>query len=142
MVDPSHTPLRSSGLRLLLRLVSVVAALFVLSVSGRASAASSPNPVVPMCGERNESVAAPPIFRAHDPGSIVQSPCQSEELRIGKTAPLSPERIVIQERAERVLGFASLHLAQSASLRLSVERAARALDRPGFVSALLRPPRA
>jgi hypothetical protein len=127
---------------LLLRLVSVVAALVVLSVSGRASAASNPNPIVPMCGERNESVAAPPIFRAHDPGSIVQSPCQSEELRIGKTAPLSPERIVIHERSERVLGFAALCLAQSASGRLSVERAARALVRPGFVSALLRPPRA
>jgi hypothetical protein len=142
MGDPLHTPLRSSGLRLLLRLVSVVAALVVLSVSARASAASNPNPVVPMCGEHNESVAAPPIFRAHDPGSIVQSPCQSEELRIGQTAPFSPERIVIQDRPERVLGFGSLCLAQRASGRLSVERAARVLERPGFVSALLRPPRA
>jgi hypothetical protein len=142
MADPSHTPLRSSGLRMLLRLMSVVAALVVLSVSGRASAASNPNPVVPMCGEGNESVAAPPIFRAHDPGSIVHSPCQLEELRTGKTAPFSPERIVIQDRPERVLGFGSLCLAQSASGRLSVERGARALERPGFVSALLRPPRA
>jgi hypothetical protein len=117
-----------------------VAALFVLSVSGRASAATSPG--VPMCGERNESVVAPPIFRANDLGSIVASPCHSDELQLGQGAPLAPERIVIQERPERVLGFASLCLAQSVSARLSVERAARVLQRPGFVSALLRPPRA
>lgn len=142
MADVSRSSPRSFGLRLLLRLVSVVAALVVLSVSGRASAASSPNPIVPMCGERNESIAAPPIFRAYNPGSIVAGPCQSDELRIGQTAPFSPERVVIQERPERVLGFGALRLAQSRSSLLSVERAARALERPAFVSALLRPPRA
>jgi hypothetical protein len=142
MGDRSPSSLRSSGLRLLLRLLSVVAALAVLSVSGRASAATNPNPVVPMCGDRNESIAAPPIFRAHDSGSIVALPCHSDELHLGKTTPLAPERSVIQERPERVLGFATLRLAQSESCRLSVEQAVRALERPGFVSALLRPPRA
>lgn len=142
MGDVPRSSFRSSGLRLLLRLVSVVAALVVLSVSGRAAAASNPNPIVPMCGERNESIAAPPIFRAHDPGSIVAGPCQSDQLRIGKAAPVSPERIVIQERSERVLGFGALCLTQSVSCLLSVERAARVLERPGFVSAPLRPPRA
>lgn len=142
MGDTSRFSPRSSGLRLLLRLLSVLAALVVLSVSGRASAAGNPNPVVPMCGDHNESIAAPPIFRAHDPGSIVAGPCQSEQLRLGKTVPIPPERSVMQERPERVLGFASLCLTQRASGRLSVEQAALALERPGFVSALLRPPRA
>jgi len=142
MGDFARPSFRSSGLRLLLRLVSVVAALVVLSVSGRAAAASNPNQAIPMCGERNESIAAPPIFRAHEPGRIVAGPCHMDELRLGKSAPLAPERIVIQERPERVLGFASLCLTQSASALLSVERAAAALERPGFVSALLRPPRA
>jgi hypothetical protein len=141
MGDSSRSSLRSSGLRLLVRLVSVVAALVVLSVSGRASAASAVGSV-PMCGDHNESVAAPPIFRAHEPGRIVAGPCHFDELRLGKTAPLAPERIVIQERPERVLGFASLCLAQSASARLGVDRADRALDRPGFGGDLLRPPRA
>ena len=54
----------SSGLRFLLRLLSVVAALFVLSVSGSASAAT--NAAVPMCGDHNESISAPPIFRASE----------------------------------------------------------------------------
>lgn len=141
MGDVSRSSLRSSGLRCLVRLLSVVAALVVLSVSGRASAASNPN-VVPMCGDRNESIAAPPIFRAQDSGSIVARPCHSDELRLGKSVPLAPERIVIQERPERVLGFGALCLAHSDSSLLSVERAAAVLERPGFVSALLRPPRA
>jgi hypothetical protein len=139
MGDSSRSPLRSSGLRLLVRLVSVVAALVVLSVSGRASAAMS---AVPMCGDHNESVAAPPIFRAHEPGRIFAGPCHFDELQLGKTAPLAPERIVIQERPERVLGFASLCLTQSASARLGVHHADRVLERPGFVNQLLRPPRA
>jgi hypothetical protein len=142
MGDVSRPSLRSSGLRLLLRLVSVVAALVVLSVSGRASAASNPNRVVPMCGDRNESIAAPPIFRAQDTSAIVAGPCQSDVLGAGDAAPLAPERVVIQERPERVLGFSALWLTQSASSLLSVERAVAALERPGFVSALLRPPRA
>jgi hypothetical protein len=142
MGDVSRSSLRSSGLRLLLRLLSVVAALVVLSVSGRASAASNPNRVVPMCGDRNESIAAPPIFRAQDTGVIVAGPCHSDELHVGSSAPLTPERIVIQERPERVLGFRALCLAQSPSSLLSVERADAVLERPGFVSALLRPPRA
>lgn len=142
MGELSRPQLRSSGLRLLVRLVSVVAALVVLSVSGRAAAAPHPSLLVPMCGDRNESITAPPIFRAQDSGSIVAGPCHSDELRVGKGAPMAPERIVIQERPERVLGFGALRLTQSVSSLLSVERAAAVLQRPGFVSALLRPPRA
>jgi hypothetical protein len=139
MGDSTRSPLRSSGLRLLVRLLSVVAALVVLSLSGRASAATS---AVPMCGDRNESIAAPPIFRAHEPGSIVAAPCHFDELNLGKGAPLAPERVVVQERPERVLGFASLCLNQSVAARLAVVHAERVLERPGFAFALLRPPRA
>ena len=141
MGDSSRSSLRSSGLRLLVRLVSVVAALVVLSVSGRAAAASAVGNV-PMCGDHNESIAAPPIFRAYHPGGVISAPCHQDELRLGKTAPPVPERIVIQERPERVLGFASLRLGQSASARLGVGGTDSVLERPGFGGTLLRPPRA
>ena len=130
--------IRSSGLRLILRVLSVVAALFVLSVSGRASAATLL--VVPMCGERGESIAAPPIFRDHDSGSIVASPCHTEAFELGKSAPLAPDRVVVHERPERVLGFAALRLAQSACSRCAIVSARREPARPGFVDALFRPP--
>ena len=131
---------RSSGLHLLLRLLSVVAALLVLCVSSRASAAG--NQAVPMCGDRNESIAAPPIFRAYQAGSITASPCHSDELQVGSSAPLAPERIVIQERPERVLGFGSLLIAQSQSSLVSIAGASTAPELPGFVDSLFRPPRA
>ena len=83
---------RSSGLRLLLRLASLLAALCVLCVSGRATAASMP---VPMCGERNESIAAPPIFRTYHSGSIAATPCHHDALNVGHPIPFSPERVVI-----------------------------------------------
>lgn len=130
----------SSGLRLLLRLLSVVAALAVLCLSSRASAAST---AVPMCGERNESVAAPPIFRAYQAGTLSASPCKpSSELQLGSPVPLGPERVVVHERPERVLGFAALRLAQSESSRLPVASEDAAQDCPGFVGSLFRPPRA
>jgi hypothetical protein len=128
----------SSGLRFLLRLASLVAALLVLSTSGRAAAMTA----VPMCGERAESIAAPPIFRAHDDGTIVAAPCHVEQLEAGRSAPPAPERVVVQERPERVLGFSALCLAQTRSLRLSIASASQALERPGFVDSLFRPPRA
>jgi hypothetical protein len=131
---------RSSGLRLLLRLLSVVAALFVLSVSGRAAAATIP--IVPMCGEHAESIAAPPIFRAYQLGSIVAAPCHADGLELGTSAPLAPERIVVRERPERVLGFSAFCLSQSASSRLSIVDATRVPAPPGFVDSLFRPPRA
>ena len=129
---------RSSGLRFLVRLASLVAALLVLCVSGRASAST----VVPMCGERGESVAAPPIFRAHDSGSIVATPCNQQQLEAAPSAPLAPERLVVQERPERVLSFASLCLSQAVDARLPIARARYALERPGFARLLDRPPRA
>lgn len=130
----------SSGLRLLLRLVSVVAALVVLSVAHRASAATL---AVGMCGERGETIAAPPIFRAvDDDGSISPLPCQGpSQLATGQSAPLAPERVVVYERPERVLGFASLCVAQTESARLPVAAASRSRVRPGFVDTLFRPPR-
>lgn len=131
---------RSSGLRFLVRVLSVVAALFVLGVSGRASAATLL--AVPMCGERGESVAAPPIFRAKDAGSIVASPCQHEELSVGRSAPLAPERVVVHERPERVLGFAALRITQSESSRSSIASPEKLPARPGFHGTLFRPPRA
>jgi len=132
----------SSGLRLLTRLVSVVAALFVLSVTGRASA--TVNLAVPMCGEHNESVAAPPIFRGKiDGGSLRATPCHAPDgFAVGQNAPAPPERTVVYERPERVLGFGVLLLTQADSSRLSMASASQALERPGFVGTLFRPPRA
>lgn len=130
---------RSSGFSLLLRLSTLVAALCVLCVSSRASAASLP---VPMCGERNESIAAPPIFRAYEAGQLKASPCHSEELKLGKSLPMAPERSLIQERPERVLGFGALLIAQSAAARVDITAQAAELERPGFVESLFRPPRA
>jgi hypothetical protein len=118
----------------------LVAALVVLCLSSRASAAS--NPVVPMCGERGESIAAPPIFRAYEPGSVIAGPCQPETLVLGHSAPPAPERILVQERPERVLGFASLSLAQVESTRVATPGKLARLQRPGFAGSLFRPPRA
>src|ERR1041384_5519909 len=76
---------RSTGLQLLVRLISVVAALLVLCLTGRASAAT---PVVPMCGEHNESIAAPPIFRNVDGGSLRAAPCRAQsDLGFSQQAP-------------------------------------------------------
>jgi hypothetical protein len=136
MGDRSSSP-RSSGL-LLVRLASLVAALVVLCVSGRASA----NQIVPMCGERGESIAAPPIFRAHDSGSIIALPCHGEQLEVAPSAPIPPERLVIQERPERVLSFGSLCLSQAVDARLPIVAASYWLERPGFARLLDRPPRA
>jgi hypothetical protein len=142
MGDSSRS-LSSSGLRLLLRLVSVLAALLVLSVSSRASAASRPgtDKPVPMCGDHNESVAAPPIFRGSHDTALRAGPCQApDELGTTRGAPLSPERVIVQPRPERVLAFGALSVAQSASSRVSIDSASRAPKRPGFVGTLFRPP--
>src|SRR4051794_6325284 len=111
MGDRSYSP-RSSGLRLLVRLVSVVAALFVLSVTGRASAAA--NLAVPMCGDHNESVAAPPIFRgANDGGSIRATRCHTPDaFGVAPSSPAAPERVIVYQRTERVLGFNVLSVAE------------------------------
>jgi hypothetical protein len=113
----------------------------VLCVSERAAAA----PVstgVPMCGERNESVAAPPIFRALDDAAISAMPCHGpSQLGVGQSAPAAPERVSVYERPERVLGFGALRLAQSISARLPVASASLAFVRPGFAQSLFRPPR-
>lgn len=131
--------LRSSGLRLLLRLLSIVAALFVLSVSGRAAAAS--NAPVPMCGDHNESVAAPPIFRGARTDGLRALPCHAPgQLGASPSVPMAPERVVVHERPERVLGFGSLRIAQSESSLVSIASASQALERPGFVGTLFRPP--
>ena len=132
----------SSGLRLLVRLVSVVAALFVLSVSGRAAAAMA-NTAVGMCGEHNESIAAPPIFRATESGSLRALPCHApDELSLGRTAPMAPERVTVHQRPEQVVAFGALSITQSASSRISIASASQALERPGFVGTPFRPPRA
>lgn len=131
-------PRCSSGLRLLLRLAAVVSALLVLCVSTRASAAIA----VPMCGEHGESIAAPPIFRAHDPGSLIATPCHYDALEFGRVAPIAPERVLLQQRPERVLAFGTLSVAQSTSSRVSIATVSTELDRPGFAESLFRPPRA
>lgn len=130
----------SFELRLLVRLLSVVAALAVLCASRQASAATQA--AIPMCGDHNESIAAPPIFRAYQPGSIVSTPCQPEGLEAGGAAPVAPERIVIHERPERVLGFGSLAVMRSSSARLSIGGDTFEQERPGFGGAPFRPPRA
>jgi hypothetical protein len=142
MGDRTHS-LRSSGLRLLLRLLSVVAALVVLSVSGRASAATRlPTDLpVPMCGDHNESIAAPPIFRATESGSLRALPCHApDQLGQSPSAPMAPERVVVQQRPESVLAFAALSIVQSASSRVSIASASQAPERPGFVGTPFRPP--
>jgi hypothetical protein len=126
--------------------MSVVAALAVLCVSGRASAATIPLPDtglnVPMCGDHNESIAAPPIFRAYEAGKLIASPCQSPfELQVGGSLPSGHERVVIHERPERALGSASLGVAEGHSTRLRISDAAKQSPRPGHVDTLFRPPR-
>jgi hypothetical protein len=130
----------SSGLRLLLRLVSVVAALFVLSVSGRAAAATA-NAAVGMCGDHNESIAAPPIFRATESGILRALPCHApDELGLSRTAPMAPERVTVHQRPEQVVAFGALSITQSTSSRVSIASASQALERPGFVGTPFRPP--
>lgn len=129
----------SSGLRLLLRLMSVVAALFVLSISGRAAAAT--NAAVPMCGDNNESIAAPPIFRATESGSLRALPCHApEQLGVSQSAPRAPQRVIVQQRPESVLAFGALSVTQSACSRTPIASASAVLERPGFVGTPFRPP--
>jgi len=116
-----------------------MAALLVLSWSERASAAARPS--IPMCGERNESVAAPPIFRAQGSASISAGPCHSDELRLGKSLPLAPELRVVPDKPERVLSLAALGLARSAGMRLSVPPRTEVHDLPGHPGLVFRPPR-
>jgi hypothetical protein len=138
MGDHSRS-LRSSGLRLLVRLVSVVAALFVLSVSGRAAAAT--NAAVGMCGDHNESIAAPPIFRATETGILRALPCNGpDQLGHSRSAPMAPERVTVRQRPEQVVAFGTLRVAQSGSSRISIASASQALERPGFVGTPFRPP--
>lgn len=133
---------QSSGLSFLVRLVSCVLALFVLCVTGRASAAPS-NQAVPMCGERNESIAAPPILLPTDGGSLRATPCKpGDVLGTSPNAPPAPERVIVYERPERVLGAGALCVESGSSSRLGIGGGASALDRPGFVGTLFRPPRA
>lgn len=130
----------SSGLRLLIRLLSAVAMLTVLCVSHRASAAPLTG-LVPMCGERNESIGAPPIFRALGDAAINALPCQSPlELAVGQSAPPAPERLTVYERPDRVSGFAALHIPSSGLSRLPIRAAEAKLLRPGFTASLYRPP--
>ena len=132
---------RSFGLRFLLRLVSVLAALCVLCASGRALAA--PSNAVPMCGDHNESVPAPPLYRVSDDGSIRALPCVAlNQLGVSQGAPVLPEPVTVYQRPERVLGLGAFLLAQSESSRVSIDGASLALERPGFVGSLFRPPRA
>lgn len=140
MGDRTHS-LSSSGLRFLLRLLSVVAALLVLSVSGRASAAArAPTDLpVPMCGDHNESIAAPPIFRATESGSL-RACHPPDQLGQTRSAPMAPERVVVQQRPESVLAFGALGVVQCASSRVSIASASRALERPGFFGTPFRPP--
>ncbi|HVY26230.1 MAG TPA: hypothetical protein VHB79_06740 [Polyangiaceae bacterium] len=140
MGDRSRS-LSSSGLRLLLRLVSVVAALVVLSISSRASA--TPLAAVGMCGDNAESIAAPPIFRSVDGSSLSARPCQApEQLGFAQGAPVTPERVIVYEAPERVLPFAALRVTQSESSRLAVPVSSCELERPGFAGAPFRPPQA
>jgi hypothetical protein len=145
MGDRSFSP-RSSGLRLLLRLVSMVAALWVLCLSGHAAAATVPasgTTAVPMCGERNQSIEAPPIFRVDDSGVLRAMPCHGpDEFAAGQGAPSGPKRVVVHERAEQVLPFRALCLTQAASSRLGVTIESQAPRLPGFVATLFRPPQA
>jgi len=139
MGDRPHS--RSTGLHLLVRLLSVVAMLTVLCVSSRASAAPLTG-TVPMCGEHNESVAAPPIFRAVDASSLQALPCQgATQFGANPSAPPPPERAVVWERPERVLPFSALFVAQSESSRASIPETSFALERPGFTAAPFHPPR-
>jgi hypothetical protein len=132
---------RSSGLRLLLRLLSVVASLFVLSVTQRAFAATTGSTPVPMCGEHNESIEAPPIFRPTASGELRN--CQApDQLERGQQAPLAPERVLVPERPERALGFASLFIVQAESARLHIDAAAQLPVQNAFVATPFRPPRA
>jgi len=97
--------LSSSGLRLLLRLLSVVAALFVLSVSGRAAAATGQLPsdaAVPMCGEHNDSVEAPPIFRGVGRSALRALPCHApDQLGVGQSAPSAPKPVLAWSHSAR-----------------------------------------
>jgi len=128
---------------LLLRLVSVLAALCVLSVSGRAAAAGRlhTDKPVPMCGDHNESIAAPPSFRSSHDTSLRALPCHAPD-QLGSTrgAPPAPERVVVQQRSERALGFGALSVTRSTSSRVSIASASRAPQRPGFVGTPFRPP--
>jgi hypothetical protein len=132
-------PPLSRPLRALLRLLSLAAAALVLGVSVPAAAADTR--AVPMCGEHNESVAAPPTFRSQNVGSIA-APCKQLPSfdHAAPSAP-APERVAVPDRPERALPSGALYLALGASKRIGILAAERAVSSTAHARLPYRPPR-
>jgi hypothetical protein len=113
-----------------------VAAL-VLMLSPQAFATT----LVPMCGERAETIAAPPPMRGAVDTSI-SAPCNAPvELAVDPIAPSrTPDLAAPQESPPR-LPPVYYRLPRRPGAALEIADAQRGGDRPGFSRGLDRPPR-
>ena len=118
----------------------------ILKLAGAANAAAGVSGFKPLSEEALADLQPEAIVTMRRSGGnhdtdLRAGPCQApDELGTTRGAPLSPERVVVQQRPERVLAFGALSVAQSASSRVSIAGASSALDRPGFVGTPFRPP--
>jgi hypothetical protein len=96
--------------------------------------------LVPMCGERAETVAAPPPMRASNDGSI-SDPCSTPfELASGPATPARSPEAVPAELAPRVPPV-YYRLPRSAQPVRLLDGDAFGCPRPGFTRGIDRPPR-
>lgn len=118
-------------------LLACLVALCLLALSPDAFAST----FVPMCGERAETVAAPPPMRAADDASI-SAPCAvPDALAIDPAAPArSPELASAPDVPPRMPAV-YYRLPESAGPKSTVEDAALGGARAGFNRGLERPPR-
>jgi hypothetical protein len=134
-LPPSSRACRAQLGRLLL---GCLMATLVLLLSPAALATT----FVPMCGERAESVAAPPPMRASSDAEIVSPPCQSpQELFTRSNEPArTPDSAASLELTPRLpaLYYRLARPVQPSTIRFVVEPGS---ERSAFVRQIERPPR-
>jgi hypothetical protein len=97
--------------------------------------------LVPMCGERAETIAAPPPMRAADDASL-STPCNPPtEFTADPAAPSRSPEVAAQLEAPPRMPAVYFRLPRAPSASITLERASLDGARPGFSRGLERPPR-
>ena len=113
----------------------------VLVLVGLLSPTVFANTLVPMCGARAESVAAPPPMRASSDASI-DAPCSSpDELLKAPGAPKRAPEQVAQFEAPQRLAALYYRLPPRSQAQVILTATEASVERAGFRRGLDRPPR-
>jgi hypothetical protein len=113
----------------------------VLVLVGLLSPTAFANALVPMCGARAESVAAPPPMRASSDASI-DAPCSSpaELLKAPGTPKRTPDQVAQLEAPQRLAAL-YYRLPPSSPAHVLLTASSAGAERAGFRRGLDRPPR-